>query len=199
MEMESTLHPVILTVPEDARRRHPRDLVAYLSRRAREALRLSAEKSCLALGEPRKDESGRPLPENGVFWSLTHKPEYVAAVVARQPIGIDVEKIVARQTGGLFEKVAAEEEWALMGGKSWKGFHRYWTAKEAVLKAEGTGLIGLSKCRVIDTPDDLTLIVQIGSHRTTVEHHFFDNHVASVVKTTDKIDWSLMASGDQAV
>ena len=192
MKKELTLYPVILSVPADARQLPPRDLVVYLSRHARKALKLSAEKSNLDMGEPLKDKGGRPLPTKGVYWSLTHKSDYVAAVVARYPIGIDVEKITERKTRGLFKKVAVPDEWALVGGRSWEGFHRYWTAKEAVLKAEGTGLIALSRCRVIGILDGFNLIIQVGKRRMSVEHHYFDNHIASIAKTDDHVRWTVV-------
>lgn len=191
MEKEAPLHPVILTVPAVARRLPPRDLVVYLSRRARKALGLSADKSGLGSIEPFKDENGRPLPSGGIHWSLTHKPEYVAGVVARHPVGIDIEKIIRRKTEALFDKVALEEEWNLVGGRSWEGFHRYWTAKEAVLKAEGTGLIGLSDCRVIGIPDAFNLVIRMKNRRVTVEHHYFDSHIASIVKAEGNVRWTL--------
>ncbi len=192
MKKETTLHPVILSVPANARQLPPRDLVVYLSRHARKALRLSAEKSGFDMVEPLKGKDGQPLPTNGIYWSLTHKPEYVAAVVARRPIGIDVEKIAERKTVALFNKVADASEWALIGARSWEGFHRYWTAKEAVLKAEGTGLRGLSDCRVIGIQDTFNLIIQVGGRRMAVEHHYFNNHIASIVKSADNICWAIV-------
>lgn len=192
MDKEASLHPVILSVPVAARRLAARDLVAYLSHRARMALGLSADKSGLGSIEPRKDENGRPLPSGGNHWSLTHKPEYVAGVVARYPVGIDIEKIIRRKSEALYDKVAIEEEWDLMGGRSWEGFHRFWTAKEAVLKAEGTGLVGLSNCRVIGVPDALNLVIGMKNRRVLVEHYYFDSHIASIVKTEDKVQWTLI-------
>ena len=157
-------------------------------------MKISALKSGLDLNDPLKDADGRPLPSNGVYWSLTHKPNYVAAVAARAPIGIDIEKIAVRQTVSLYEKVADSAEWALIGGKSWEGFHRYWTAKEAVLKADGTGLSGLSHCRVITVLDEVNLIIQMRERIMTVEHHYFSDHIASVVKTDQKVSWTVLKS-----
>ena len=192
--MEFILYPIILAVPEEARQLPPRELVVFLSRHARKALKLSALKSHLGLNEPLKNAEGRPLPSNGVYWSLTHKPDYVAAVVARTPIGIDIEKITERQTASLYEKVADSAEWALIGGQSWEGFYRYWTAKEAVLKADGAGLSGLSHCRVIGVMDDVNLIIQMRERTMSVEHHYFNNYIASVVKTDQKVSWTVVKS-----
>ena len=198
MEKEFILYPIILAVPEDARQLQPRDLVVFLSLHARKALELSALQSHLDVHEPLKNAEGRPLPSNGVYWSLTHKPDYVAAVVARTPVGIDIEKIAERQTVSLYEKVADSAEWALIGGKSWEGFYRYWTAKEAVLKADGTGLSGLSHCRVIGVMDDVNLVIQIRDRTMTVEQHYFNNYIASVVKTHEKVSWTVLKSLSEA-
>ena len=153
MSKGPVLRAVILSVPETARTLPPRERVAFLSRHARKALQISAAESNLTIGAALKDRDGRPQPVKGVYWSLTHKPAYVGAIVARRLIGIDIETIVQRKTEALFDKVADSDEWALIGSRSWEGFHRYWTAKEAVLKADGTGLEGLSRCRVVAIPD----------------------------------------------
>jgi 4'-phosphopantetheinyl transferase len=188
------LRAVILTVPETARTLPPRERVAFLSRHARKALQISAAESHLKIGAALKDRDGRPQPVRGVYWSLTHKPAYVGAIVARRRIGIDIETIVQRKTEALFDKVADSGEWALIGSRSWEGFHRYWTAKEAVLKADGTGLEGLSRCRVVAIPDANSLIVQIKRRRMTVEHFYFDAHIASVAKTAGTVRWMLIGS-----
>lgn len=186
------LRAVILKVPESARALTPRERVAFLSRHARKALQVSAAESDLEIGAALKDREGRPQPVKGVYWSLTHKPAYVGAIVARSRIGIDIETVVQRKTEALFDKVADSDEWALIGARSWEGFHRYWTAKEAVLKADGTGLEGLSRCRVVAVPDAQRLIVQFKHRRMTVDHFYFDGHIASVAIAAGTVRWTLL-------
>lgn len=192
------LRAVILSVPENARSLPSRERVAFLSRHARQALLISAAESHLKIGAALKDRDGRPQPVNGVYWSLTHKPAYVGGIVARTLVGIDIESVVQRKTESLFDKVADSDEWALIGPRSWEGFHRYWTAKEAVLKADGTGLEGLSRCRVVAIPDANSLIVQIKRRRMTVEQFYFDGHIASVAKTAGTVRWTLLDSSADA-
>jgi 4'-phosphopantetheinyl transferase len=85
-----TLFPVILPVAEADPDLSGAEKVARLSRIAREALRLSAEKSGVTLGKLLKDEDDVPYQSNGNYWSLSHKPKCVAAIVSDKAIGIDV-------------------------------------------------------------------------------------------------------------
>jgi 4'-phosphopantetheinyl transferase len=187
-----SLHPVILPVPERVQEFKPKDRVLYLSRHARRALAKSAAKSGIRTGELLKDENGMPLPFDGNFWSLTHKTLYVAGVVAPTPIGIDIERIrdISR---GLFRKTAADSEWALAGTaeKSLLTFFRFWTSKEAVLKATGIGIKDLLKCQVRQILDDRHLIIQYESKDWLIEHFFFDQYIASVVQNDFRIDWAV--------
>ncbi|KPJ79168.1 MAG: hypothetical protein AMJ54_00495 [Deltaproteobacteria bacterium SG8_13] len=192
MVNKETLYPVLLAVPESARRLPPPERVKYLSRYARTALTASARKSRITLGDLEKDAEGRPLPSNGIHWSLTHKIEYVGAVVSRAEIGIDLEKVKPRNTQALFGKTAADEEWEIAGGKSWDNFHRVWTSKEAVLKAIGIGLKDLSACRVVAVIDSHHLVVAYHDRLWPVQHYFFDGHIASIVKGDRIVEWTLM-------
>ena len=187
-----TLHPVILPVPERVQEFKPKDRVLYLSRHARRALAKSAAKSGIRTGELLKDENGMPLPFDGTFWSLTHKTLYVAGVVAPAPIGIDIERI-RDVSGGLFRKTAADSEWTLAGTaeKTLLTFFRFWTSKEAVLKATGIGIRDLLKCQVRQILDDRHLIIQYESKDWLIEHFFYGQHIASVVQDDFQIDWTV--------
>ena len=187
-----TLYPIILSVPTAVGNYKPRDRVIFLSRHARLALQLSAEKSGIRLGELLQDESGAPLPFEGIYWSITHKTEYVGGVVATTPIGLDIEKI-RPCSEGLFRKTAAEKEWGLAESErnSSTIFFRYWTAKEAVLKACGIGIKNLSHCRVIRILDERRIMISYGQNTWLVEHFFFDGHIASIVRDSFHIVWTI--------
>ncbi|MEA3428693.1 MAG: 4'-phosphopantetheinyl transferase superfamily protein, partial [Thermodesulfobacteriota bacterium] len=135
----NTIYPVILAVPNNKRKLSGKNRTLYLSRHARYALEISAQKSCIHLSNLLKDENGVPMPCGANYWSLSHKPAYVAAVVAPERIGIDIEEI-RTCSESLFRKIADHREWGLADTDKFKLFFRYWTAKEAVLKAVGTGL-----------------------------------------------------------
>ncbi|MFZ5570370.1 MAG: 4'-phosphopantetheinyl transferase family protein [Thermodesulfobacteriota bacterium] len=186
------IHPVILKVPESERQRKGRDLVIFLSRHARNALTISARKYGVSLppGWPAKNDSGVPMPLDGLFWSITHKPEFVAAVAGPEPVGIDIEKIRPFREG-LQDKVAAPDEWSLCGGFLPEQLFRYWTAKEAVLKAVGEGLKGLSRCRVVHIVDDRHLEIDFRNRRWSVEHFYCEDHVASVTVGDAAVEWGI--------
>lgn len=185
-----TLYPVIMAVPETVKELTPRERVKFLSRQARQALEFSAERSRVPIGKLAQDERNAPLPFDGNYWSITHKTEYVGGVIAPSPVGIDIEKICSR-TKSLFKKTATETEWAL-ADMTFKTFFRYWTAKEAVLKAAGIGLKALSQCRVIKVPDAQHLDIEYDAKTYRIEHHYFDDHIASIVKNEFQINWTIV-------
>jgi len=187
-----TLHPVILPVPKQVQKFKPKDRVIFLSRHARRALTRSAAKSGIRPGELFKDENGMPLPFAGTFWSITHKTQYVGGVVAPTSIGIDIERI-RDFSRGLFRKTAADREWALADteGKSLLTFFRFWTSKEAVLKATGVGIRDLLKCQVHQILDDCHLIIHYEGKDWLIENFFYDQHIASIVQNNFQIDWTI--------
>jgi 4'-phosphopantetheinyl transferase len=164
--------------------------VARLSQLAREALIVSAERSRVRLNELVKDENGSPSPTSGTYWSLSHKPECVAAVVSKNRIGIDVEEMRPR-TESLFSYVAGDEEWHLRD-KSWDTFFRYWTAKEATLKVIGIGIAGLKACHVVSVPDESNMVLEYDGHFFVVEQLRYKNHVVAVVKGDNEIEWVVL-------
>ena len=186
----NTIYPVILPVPDKKRHLAGRDKVLYLSRHARCALKISAQKSDVFLGDLLKDENGAPLPFDGNYWSIAHKSEYVGGVVSSARIGIDVEKI-RPCSESLFRKIACDREWSLADIDPFKLFFRYWTSKEAVLKAAGTGLKDLSQCSIACLIDSNNLIINYQNKKWFIEHLFFDGHIASVVKNLFNIKWML--------
>ncbi len=185
---DRSVFPVIVAVPEKERQLQGRQKVVTLSRLARRALEMSAEKTGVSFINPVKDKKGVPLPFNGYHWSLSHKREYVGGVIGRERIGIDIEKI-RECSPGLFKKTADQSEWDLGNDDRFTLFFRYWTSKEAVLKAVGTGIKGLSKCTIVKIVDDHTLVACYRNQNWIVEHRFFDGYIASVTKGSFIINW----------
>ncbi len=184
-----TLFPVILAVPDKIQQLTGRKKVSFLSKHARKALEISAKKSRVQLRNLKKDEKGVPLPFNGNYWSLTHKPKYVGGVIASTPIGIDIEKIRSCSKA-LFRKTAHDSEWELSDTDQFILFYRYWTSKESVLKASGTGIRDLSTCRIIRIIDDNHLVIDYRNQKWLIEHFYFDEHIASIVKNDFHVEWT---------
>jgi 4'-phosphopantetheinyl transferase len=183
------IYPVLLVVPENAKNLKGREKVMFLSQHARKALKISAEHIGIEFFSLLKDDNGIPLPFQGTFWSVTHKPLYVGGIVAPAKIGIDIEQIKPISKG-LFEKTAHDSEWNLSPDpRSLELFFRFWTAKEAVLKATGDGISGLLKCKVIEIPDNTNMVLHYQDRRWSIEHHFFNGHIAAVVKNEFDIKW----------
>jgi len=187
----NSIYPIILSVPEEKKTLTGRDRVLHLSKYARDALELSAKKSFINLGNPLKDEKGVPMPVNGNYWSISHKPKYVAGVAARSRIGIDIEEIRDCRES-LFRKIADQNEWELTNTDKNALFFRYWTSKESVLKAVGTGLKDLSKCKITQIIDENNLAIDYMDKRWLIEHIFFNGHIASVIKDFLNIKWTVL-------
>lgn len=189
-DLEHRVFPVILPVPLKDRKLKGRERVKALSRLARQALEISAVKCRLRIGELIKDDHGVPLPFDGHYWSLTHKPKYVGAVISLQKTGIDIEE-VRTISSPMFQRVAGDREWRLGGSRSEMLFFRFWTAKEAVLKAEGVGMAGLSNCVVKQLWDRQHLEIAYQDKRYLIEQVYFNGHIAAVVKNKLDSQWTI--------
>ncbi|MDQ7910391.1 beta-ketoacyl synthase N-terminal-like domain-containing protein [Phytohabitans sp. ZYX-F-186] len=118
--------------------------------------------------------------------SLAHTGEIgVAIAKAREPatpddapgVGIDVAEIIERPPSTV-DFALSERERALLsslGGDATEWFARFWTAKEAAGKAEGTGLAGNPRrlAVVAATPDVLT--VEVSGRTYRVGHRIVHN------------------------
>lgn len=184
------LFPVVMALDGAVEGLKGKQRVTFLSAAAREALRISARKAGLVLKDLPKDEHGVPCPVDGSYWSLSHKPSCVAAVVGEERVGIDVEEIKPRSQT-LFDYVAGEEEWQL-SKKCWQTLFRYWTAKEAALKAVGVGITGLKTCRIVSVLDDTHIVVNYKRDCFLVEQLIYKGHVVSIAKSGQEVRWILV-------
>ena len=85
------------------------------------------------------DNRGRPyLQPDGLFCSLSHSDQWVAAAVSYSPVGVDIEMAKPRNFEMLLDSFpeadrAAWSQVAISNRAGW--FYRRWTQKEAVFKA----------------------------------------------------------------
>ena len=128
------------------------------------------------------------MPSNGWHWSVAHKPLFVAGVTGSEPLGIDIEPLRPRSSK-LFRKIADQKEWRLGNEDEWLLFYRFWTAKEAVLKAVGMGLKGLSHCRVVAIDDPCRLSLAYKEKIWPVEQSMRYGHLAAVASEGLPVRW----------
>ena len=89
------------------------------------------------------NEYGAPRLEHGPCFSISHCKNAIAVAISETPIGIDIEHIrIARPE--LVERTMneAEQQQIWESDQPNVAFTRLWTRKEAVLKLQGTGIIG---------------------------------------------------------
>jgi len=91
------------------------------------------------------NEHGKPYLEEGPFFSISHCKEGIAVAIDDQPIGIDIEGI-RKADKDLIERVMNEEERV---GIDDRKFTRLWTQKEAIVKAQGVGIVSFEQLQHI--------------------------------------------------
>lgn len=107
----------------------------------------------------RAGPAGRAGPESTDGWefSLSHTPHRVAVAVARRtPLGVDVERVRDRAPATV-ARALTESEYATLAARPAHhragDFTRYWTRKEAALKATGDGLAERPDLLTVSPPD----------------------------------------------
>ncbi len=96
------------------------------------------------------NEHGKPFLPDGPFFSISHCKAGIAVAVDEQPIGIDIESI-RHADEDLIERTMNEEEQRLIRSAAQpdRMFTRLWTQKEAVVKAEGTGICSFEQLQTL--------------------------------------------------
>ncbi|MCP4249760.1 MAG: 4'-phosphopantetheinyl transferase superfamily protein [bacterium] len=184
------LQPVLMPVPSADMQRGPERL-AVQRRVSRLALAECARRCGLAGRDWSKDADDVPQPSGEYHWSISHKPTWAAAVIADQPVGIDLEQITPRHPH-LFEGVGDDSEWALLGERNWDHFFRLWTAKEAACKANGVGIGGMGHCRLVEIRDADHVVMSYKGSRWLVEHFRHGDHIAAVTAVAATIRWQIV-------
>lgn len=86
---------------------------------------------------------GKPfLSSNAVFFNISHSGNFVVcAITDKSEVGIDIQ-LISTITLDDFKSQLTEKEWSkiLLSDNKNEAFFDYWTQKEAVIKAHGSGL-----------------------------------------------------------
>ena len=181
-------------MPENIRNLKGRAKVLALSRFAKKSAKVSSLKSKLEIEIFKKDKYGVPEPLNDIYWSVTHKLDFVAGIVSKKNVGIDIEFIKDAKdvSNKLFKRIISSDEQLIFKNHDKNiAFFRAFTAKEAVLKLTGDGIKGLSKTKIKTIIDDNNLIVEYLNKNYLVENFYFDNYLAAVTKDEFNVKWTL--------
>lgn len=105
-----------------------------------------ALKKCGIAGEVKIEngmwEKPRLVSPKGVFYNLSHSGEWTVAAISDNEVGVDIQQVKPVDMR-LAKRFFTEEEWLRIEGAgdgATELFYRFWTVKEAYLKALGTGL-----------------------------------------------------------
>jgi phosphopantetheinyl transferase len=171
---------------------------------ARRALDHCAKLSGAPRGDWPQSPERVPLPREGWHWSIAHKPHFAAAVVSREPVGIDVESLAPRNSD-LSPALASQEEWALVqhgrglkgadssgGLHGWRMFFELWTAKEAALKSNSKGISGLKACRLRRIEKTGRFVLTYEGRESVVEHFCYGDHVAACTCGDSRLTWHVI-------
>jgi len=142
-----------------ARLRHSDDRRSYLAAHAGARLilgrRLNRPPDTLQFRAPANYKPNLLTPPQEIDFSLSHARGVVAVAVARMPTGVDVEPLrEIEHLDSMSELILAAEEQAVLRNtpEAFRSrlFLRYWTLKEALLKAAGLGFAVAPNTVVID-------------------------------------------------
>ena len=96
------------------------------------------------------NEHGKPFWTDGPYFSISHCKAGIAVAVDEEPIGIDIETIRSADEGLIKRVMSAEEQEMIEQAEDpARVFTRLWTQKEAVVKAQGTGIFSFEQLQGI--------------------------------------------------
>ena len=112
---------------------------------------------CPELPELAMGPHGRPVFSDPLLpeFSISHSGDWLWLAIGEPSLGLDVEQHRPRRNlGKLMEHVLSPQEldWVSRQKDELSAFYRLWTLREAVLKASGRGLAGLSQLQLF--PDE---------------------------------------------
>lgn len=167
--------------------------VTLLRVAAMAALVEAAKAAGAVLGKLEKDARDAPLPSNGWHWSLSHTSlgnlGLVAAAVSRSPVGVDAEAVGTPRPEVAEQALSAAERRLFGSTDDAQAFTRAWTAKEAVLKKLGLGLMALSELRIEDVDGDLCVLERDGVRHAVEARAYAPFLVAIAGRARKSVDW----------
>ncbi|KAB1158709.1 4'-phosphopantetheinyl transferase superfamily protein [Tenacibaculum aiptasiae] len=141
-----------------------------------------------------KSKYGKPYFENSNFgFNISHSGEYIVCIISTEEknnLGIDIEEVNPIEFDS-FKNVFSEKEKREIS--NYKSFYTFWTRKEAVVKADGRGL--LMPLNTINTTISPLLLDNKAYYLYEVEiDQNYVVHVATSKSLKKKIDYSYIHS-----
>jgi 4'-phosphopantetheinyl transferase len=93
------------------------------------------------LNELQYTDAGKPFLNNGYHFSIAHTKGMVGILVGTTPVGLDIELIKHIENYYEFSEVLTATELDTIARSGLQTFFRFWTAKEAILKLTGDGIV----------------------------------------------------------
>ncbi|OXA70490.1 hypothetical protein B0A67_15860 [Flavobacterium aquidurense] len=86
------------------------------------------------------NEFGRPYLSTDFDFNITHSGSYVFCAIGSKELGIDIEEIVPINFNSVKETMT-QIQWDIINKahSPLQEYYKYWTIKEAVIKADGRG------------------------------------------------------------
>jgi 4'-phosphopantetheinyl transferase len=126
-----------------------------------------------------KNEFGKPhiaFPETTIHFNLSHSGSQTLIAIAKQPIGIDIEKIDSKINSELlmkrfFSKQESQHFLSLPLSEKTTHFYRLWTQKEALAKALGESVYKILNTTSFDLPlKSDRHIIQVNQQSWSIEN-----------------------------
>ena len=100
------------------------------------------------------NEYGKPFLPDGPFFSISHCKAGIAVVTDEKPVGIDIESIRHAEEDLIRRTMnEAEQQQIRTAENPDRVFTRLWTQKEAIVKAQGTGICSFEQLQSL-LPDN---------------------------------------------
>ena len=100
------------------------------------------------VGEWSYNEHGKPYIPDGPYFSISHCKEGIAVAIDDEPVGIDIESIRRADEDLIIRTMCAREQEEIRSAQDpTRAFTRLWTQKEALVKAQGIGIVSFEQLR----------------------------------------------------
>lgn len=116
----------------------------------------------------------KPVVANGPYFSISHSYPFTSIALANHPIGVDIENTLGPIDPVLLDVCLSPAEKARWPEHN--DFYTYWCAKEATLKAHGTGLLYDPRKITLARHDKNTFTTQVEDQDFYIHYEHIDGN-----------------------